>query len=232
MPPFPRHAQPQGMTLSNALSNSSTPTVDLATDSQDVVQQTISNAAISTGFVFIRNLPMQIDFFAVQRLFDELYQNLVLATRLNSINPLGRAFKLGGKWTGDLVVDDKATIDLPARETAYGEALRRNLSVDFETAVNFFQAVEDQLVPLVLQATSDALPNRADDLWNSHRQRINNFRLIDYHRSSGVHRQGCREHRDPGTATIIFQDGSGGLEIQDPLSGVWRSVPGDETVVM
>ena len=106
---------------------------------------------------------------------------------------------------------------------------------DFESIVKFFESVEQQLIPLVLQATSDVITsptNEDTDLWSIHHEGNNNFRLIDYHRTSDSSRQGAREHRDPSTATIIFQDGSGGLEVQDPYSGVWRAVPGNETVIM
>jgi isopenicillin N synthase-like dioxygenase len=40
------------------------------------------------------------------------------------------------------------------------------------------------------------------------------------------------EHRDDTIATIIFQDGIGGLEIQDQQTGQWFAVPANETIVM
>jgi hypothetical protein len=208
------------------------PVVDLTSDSLEVIQQTISNAARNSGLVFIRGLPLQIDFHAVQHLFDALYQSPELATRLNNLLPRHGVFKLEGKWMGDNAVDDKAIIGLPARvlRTRRGEQLKRDMGEDFEGITKFFEAVQDQLIPIVLQATSDAISSHVD-LWNVHNDGNINCRLIDYHRSSGENRPGARPHRDLSTATIIFQDGSGGLEVQSP-SGEWCSVPGHETVIM
>jgi hypothetical protein len=205
--------------------------VDLASDSLEVIQQTISNAARNSGLVFIRGLPMQIDFLAVQRLFDALYESPALATRLNRFLPRHGVFTLAGKWRGDNVIDDKAIIGLPARvlRTRRGELLKRDMGEDFEGVTKFFEAVQDQLIPIVLQATTDAISSEVD-LWNVHNDGNINCRLIDY-RSSGENRPGARPHRDLSTATIIFQDGSGGLEVQSP-TGEWCSVPGHETVIM
>jgi isopenicillin N synthase-like dioxygenase len=50
-----------------------------------------------------------------------------------------------------------------------------------------------------------------------------NFRLCDYNPA----------HTDYGTFTIIFQDGTAGLELEDPAApGGWRPVPGDATVIL
>ncbi|KAG9495204.1 hypothetical protein J7337_013439 [Fusarium musae] len=44
---------------------------------------------------------------------------------------------------------------------------------------------------------------------------------------------GCGSHTDYGTFTIIFQDGTSGLEIEDAEQpGLWMPVPGDATVVL
>jgi isopenicillin N synthase-like dioxygenase len=176
---------------------------------------------------------MQPDFSSIQRLFDTLYCSPTLVSRLNIVQSRLGVFNYGGKWVGDTAVDNKATFDLSARvlRSYIGTSLKREMGSDFETVMKFFETVEERLIPMVLQATSDAISTPEGDIWDVHRDGNNNFRLIDYHRSSAP-RPGAREHRDPNTATIIFQDGSGGLEIQDPSSGVWRSVPGDETVVM
>jgi isopenicillin N synthase-like dioxygenase len=208
------------------------PVVDLTSDSLEVIQQTISNAARNPGLVFIRGLPMQIDFLAVQRLFDALYQSPELAARLNSLLPPHGVFKLEGKRMGDTAVDDKAVIRLPARvlRTTRGEQLKRDMGEDFEGVTKFFEAVQDQLIPIVLQATSDAISSQVD-LWNVHNDGNINCRLIDYHRSLGENRPGARPHRELSTATIIFQDGSEGLEVQSP-TGEWCSVPGHETVII
>jgi isopenicillin N synthase-like dioxygenase len=143
-------------------------------------------------------------------------------------------FKIAGKVTDDENVDDKATIDLSAKRLRllHDEVLKGDLGHEFADTVNFFETVEEQLVPLVLQATSNIISTTDGiDFHGVHAEGNNNFRLTDYTRST-PRRHGCGEHRDYGTATIIFQDGSGGLEFQDPLTLEWRAVPGDETVVV
>lgn len=185
---------------------------------------------------------MQINFAAVQRLFDTLYNTPQLTQRLNDASQAVRPgasgfFRLGGKWAGDDVIDNKASIHLSSRilRNLPGELLKMRLGTDFEHVMTFLEAVEEQLVPLVMQATSDAISNstgRDVDLWDIRRQGNVGFSLIDYHRTDASPRQGAREHRDASIATIIFQDGSGGLEMHDPATGQWYPVPGHETVVM
>jgi isopenicillin N synthase-like dioxygenase len=209
------------------------PVVDFVRDSPSTAQQIVSHAATTDGLAFVRNLPHQPDFLAIQRLFDNLYQSPQLAARLNSTYEKRGVFKLAGKLTDDPTVDDKATIDLSAHRLQHIQdyQLLQDLGTEFETTVKFFEAVEKQLVPLVLHATASVIGKNVD-LHSIHQERNNNFRLIDYHSSASSLRHGCGEHRDYGTATIIFQDGSGGLEFQDPQTDEWHSVPGHETVIV
>lgn len=209
------------------------PVVDFTRDSLSTAEQIVSHAATTRGLVFVRNLPHQPDFLAIQRLFDKLYQHPELAARLNSTYKKRGVFKLAGKLTDDPTMDDKATMDLSAQRLQYiqDSQLLQDLGPEFETVVKFFETVEKQLVPLVLQATASIIGKNVD-LHPVHHERNNNFRLIDYHSSTSPLRHGCGEHRDYGTATIIFQDGSGGLEFQDPQTKEWRPVPGHETVIV
>ena len=130
-------------------------------------------------------------------------------------------------------MDDKATIDLSAQRLQYirDSQLLKDLGPEFENVVKFFESVEKQLVPLVLQATASIIGKNVD-LHPIHHERNNNFRLIDYHSSTSPLRHGWGEHRDYGTATIIFQDHSSGLEFQDPQTKEWCPVPAHETVVV
>jgi 2OG-Fe(II) oxygenase superfamily len=213
------------------------PTVDINSASQQDVQQLISHAATTSGLLFIRGLPMYPDFSVIQRLFDSLYQSSIMAARLNRMQPGRGVFNLAGKWMGDGEVDDKATIGISAHTLRnVPNQVKQSLGPDFLQIVAFFEAVQAQLIPVVLQVTSDVISSGSssgeNDLWNLHREGNYNFRLIDYHRSPSSNLQGAREHRDPGTATIIFQDGSGGLEIQHSQTGEWIAVPPNETVIM
>jgi len=217
---------------------SNVPTVDFVADSQLAAQQTITTAAMTTGFAYLRNLPIHIDFLGVRRLFDQCYASPEFASRFKMPGKdRPSAFNRQGKWVGDEGVDDKASLDLPARvfRGPFAEILKHAYGDDFQNIIAFFQAVEEQLVPLVVQATSDAISNRtgADvDVWSIRRDGNLHFRLIDYHRSTPQPRQACRAHRDGSIATIIFQDGTGGLEIQDNRTGQWVGIPGNEVVLM
>jgi isopenicillin N synthase-like dioxygenase len=212
----------------------SIPIVDFSKHTSVAAQQIFSTAATTTGLIFIRNLPMGPNFAEVQHLFDNLYQNPLLAARLNSTYPKRGVFKIAGRLSYDETVDEKVTIDLSAQRLEHMNisTLRKDLGNEFEEVVRFFKTVEEWLVPLVLKATSNVIsPSGKVDLLNVHREGNNNFRLTDYHHSSPG-RYACGEHTDYGTATIIFQDGNSGLEFQDPITKVWCPIPGNEIVVL
>jgi len=220
----------------NTVGTISIPVVDLVGDTLTAAQDVVSDAAQSTGLVYIRNLPTQPDFEAIQRLFDTLYQSPLLMARLNSTYPKRGVIKLAGKLTDDETIDNKVTLDLSAQRLQYlqDDGLRKDLGIEFDTAVKFFEAVEEKLVPLVLHATSNVMstPEVEVDLRDIHREGNNNFRLTDYHQAPTSRRHGCGEHRDYGTATLIFQDGLGGLEFEDPSTKQWLPIPGNETVLV
>jgi 2OG-Fe(II) oxygenase superfamily len=212
---------------------SAIPIIDLAADSPDAAQQAITRGATTVGCVFLRNLPMRADFAAIQRLFDTLYQTPHISSRLEEFG----VFQRSGKWAGDDFIDDKASLGLGARKLwgMKDYPLKRFLGADFESVVNFYEAMEESLIPWVLQSTSNVISNVTGhevDMFDIHHEGHYNLRLLDYHRSSSTPRLGAREHRDLSMATIIFQDGAGGLEIQDPATGEWLPVPPNETVLM
>lgn len=151
------------------------PVVDFTRDSPSTAQQIVSHAATTDGLAFVRNLPHQPDFLAIQRLFDNLYQSPQLAARLNSTYEKRGVFKLAGKLTDDPTVDDKATIDLSAQRLQHiqDSQLLQDLGTEFETTVKFFETVEKQLVPLVLRATASVIGKNVD-LDSVHQERNNN----------------------------------------------------------
>lgn len=225
IPPRPRPRPP--------MSASAIPVIDLVVDSPDVAQQAITRGATTIGCVFLRNLSMQPDFAAIQGLFDTLYQSPQISSRLEQFG----VFQRSGKWAGDNVIDDKASLGLGARKLwgMKDYPLKRFLGPNFATVVKFYEAMEESLIPWVLQATSNVISNVSGhevDMFDIHQEGHFNLRLLDYHRSSSTPRLGAREHRDLSMATIIFQDGAGGLEIQDPETGKWLPVPPHETVLM
>ncbi|KAI9928093.1 hypothetical protein MW887_002126 [Aspergillus wentii] len=62
-----------------------------------------------------------------------------------------------------------------------------------------------------------------------------NFRLCDYNPETAAPEcsNGCGAHTDYGTFSIIFQDGTSGLELEDSdAPGIWVPVPGYATVIL
>src|SRR5579871_4257411 len=105
-PPIPPRPLPRATNV---------PTVDFAVDSQLQAQQTVTNAAVTTGFAYLRNLPMRPDFPGARRLFDQCYASPEFAGRFKMPGKGPSAFNRQGKWVGDEGIDDKASLDLPAR---------------------------------------------------------------------------------------------------------------------
>lgn len=140
-------------------------------------------------------------------------------------------------------VRKKRTIDLsPSRL----EVLKRvdvgvcdELGTDFESAVGFFESVKSTGLPRVLAATADA--------WKVKSLRdgdVFNYRMVHYYgsgneeereedeengilngsrKSNNTEKPGrCGEHRDFGSATLVFQDGIQGLQVT--VDNEWRNV--------
>lgn len=73
------------------------------------------------------------------------------------------------------------------------------------------------------------------DLSAAHKMRNMNFRLCDYNPVTAApeSENGCGAHTDYGTISIIFQDGTAGVELEDPAApGGWSPVPGDAIVIL
>jgi len=216
------------------------PIIDIVNDAPELAHEKLTRGATTIGAVLLRNLPINPDFRSIQGLFDTFYNSPQLQQRLQKQGPdgpKGGLFQLEGKWSGDQGVDDKASLGFPARALAKLKNLpiRRHLGVNFDNTARFFEATVNELVPWVLQSTSNVISNGSGqevDIFQVHTEGHSNLRLIDYHRTSGNPRPGARAHRDGSMATIIFQDGTGGLEIQDPITSDWIAVPGNETVLM
>jgi isopenicillin N synthase-like dioxygenase len=113
-------------------------------------------------------------------------------------------YKAAGRNKPD--VDQKITVDLSAvrleRLNRLSPELVHELGADLKEAVNFFKLVERELVPRIMQATSNAA---GFDMDAFHMQRNNNYRMIDYFaKSSAIAAPRCGIHRDYGTFSIIL----------------------------
>jgi isopenicillin N synthase-like dioxygenase len=85
----------------------------------------------------------------------------------------------------------------------------------------FFTAVTAHHVPQIITSLI-AVAGR--ELAPLHTKLIVNFRLIDYTpvTASPDSQNGCGAHTDYGTFSIIFQDGTAGLEMEAPEASVCR----------
>lgn len=180
-------------------------------------------------------------FSTIRQLFDHLRSNPHLAASLNATYPLRGVFKTAA--TSNPLSDQKLTLDLsPSRIARIPHECTEELNgVGFAEIVKFFESIVSQHFEQVLEALSAAIPGMAgvadhhDLLAAAHRERNINFRLCDYTPSTAdpASENGCGAHRDYGTFSIIFQDDTPGLEIEDEsYPGGWRSIPGDSTVLL
>ncbi|KAL6399342.1 uncharacterized protein AUP68_17888 [Ilyonectria robusta] len=171
-------------------------------------------------------------FDAIRSLFDYLRANPENASSLNATYPQRGIFKTAA--THNAASDQKFTIDLsPARNGRIPEDLRNALAAaGFNDVLDFFDAVNDTYVMPIVSALSEIA---GADLHKVHKRGNINYRLCDYNPDTADPKSdnGCGAHTDYGTCSIIFQDGTPGLEMEDSeRPGVWVPVPADATVVL
>jgi isopenicillin N synthase-like dioxygenase len=171
-------------------------------------------------------------FPAIQNLFDYLAQNPATVAALNDTYSPRGIFKAAA--TVNPICDQKLTIDLsPTRTACILPGLQAELNPNgLADILAFFTAVTAHHVPQIIASLS-AVAGR--DLAPLHTNLNVNFRLIDYTptTASPASQNGCGAHTDYGTFSIVFQDGTAGLEMEAPeASGMWVPVPGDATVLL
>ncbi|KAF5007719.1 hypothetical protein FDECE_5967 [Fusarium decemcellulare] len=171
-------------------------------------------------------------FGAIRRLFDYLRANPENASSLNATYPKRGIFKTAA--THNASSDQKFTVDLsPARNGRIPDELRNALAIaGFNEVLDFFDQVNGTYVVPILSTLSELA---GADLYQAHRNGNLNYRLCDYNTDTADPQSdnGCGAHTDYGTFSIIFQDGTPGLEMEDAeRPGVWIPVPGDATVVL
>ena len=181
--------------------------------------------------------PLRAPFDAIQRLFDHLRADPAAAAALNATYPSRGVFKTAA--VRDAAADQKLTVDLsPQRLSRVGPELREQLAPHgFADVLGFFEDLTTRHVDALLAALSASAGGEGEgvDLAPLHRARNLNFRLCDYtpERASPASENGCGAHRDYGTFSVIFQDGTAGLEVEDPARpGAWLPVPADRVVVL
>lgn len=171
-------------------------------------------------------------FIAIQRLFDHLQSNSKDAAALNAIYPRRSIHKTAAMSNPNS--DEKFTIDIsPHRRGLIHPELSSSLARHgLDEILTFFETVTQAWVGRIM----DSLRYLAGvDITPAHQQAQVNFRICDYNpiTASPDSDNGCGAHTDYGTFSIIFQDGTSGLEFEDPNSDdTWIPVPGYATVVL
>ncbi|KAF8242782.1 Clavaminate synthase-like protein [Wilcoxina mikolae CBS 423.85] len=204
------------------------PTISYTSTPHPTALHLLTTAAKTHGLAAITSLPTP-PFTSIQHLFDTLLTNPALAASLNATYPTRGIFKHAALTNP--TCDQKLTIDLSrARVSHIPSSLRTDLGSEFTEVLSFFEDIHNNLVPLLLSATSAII---GSDVGTLHTAENVNYRLCDYRPSSScdVTAPRCGEHRDYGTVTIIFQNGEGGLEYFSP-SGEWVALPGDAVMVL
>lgn len=176
------------------------------------------------------NLDIQAPFPAIRALFDHLYACPEDVQSLNGTYPRRGIMKTAALHQTQS--DQKFTIDLsPMRTSRISDTLRDRLSpYGFDHVLSFFDTLAAQYVPTILSSLSILA---GTDLSSTHTSYNMNYRLCDYHPKTAAPESlnGCGAHTDYGTFSIIFQDGTPGLELEE-TPGTWVPVPGDATVIL
>lgn len=191
----------------------------------------ITSLSSSSTIVSIKP-DVQAPLTAIRKLFDHLRTNPKDAEALNKTYPKRGIFKTAA--ASNTTSDQKYTIDLsPSRNSKIPADVVDSLAdAGFHDILSFFDIVDSTLVEPILSSLSLLA---GVDLNKSHRSRNVNFRLCDYNPQTAAPEcdNGCGAHTDYGTFSIIFQDGTSGLELEDPdHPGQWIPVPGDATVIL
>ncbi|KAI1489809.1 oxidoreductase [Biscogniauxia mediterranea] len=171
-------------------------------------------------------------FESIGRLFDHLRANPAHADALNATYPTRGVFKTAAVNNGSS--DQKLTIDLsPKRLSCIPSDLKLSLApYGLGQVLQFFDELTTKHLDQVLTSLGAAV---GVDLFPIHKTRNINFRLCDYTPDTAApeSRNGCGAHRDYGTFSIIFQDGTAGLEIESATQpGLWVPVPATQVVVL
>ncbi|KAI5918994.1 oxidoreductase [Camillea tinctor] len=171
-------------------------------------------------------------FESIGCLFDYLRANPAHADALNATYPTRGVFKTAAVSNGSS--DQKLTIDLsPKRLNYIPSDIKLSLApYGFGQVLRFFDELTTKHLDQILASLGAAI---GVDLFPIHKTRNINFRLCDYTPDTAApeSQNGCGAHRDYGTFSIIFQDGTAGLEIESATQpGSWVPVPATQVVVL
>ncbi|PKY05143.1 Clavaminate synthase-like protein [Aspergillus campestris IBT 28561] len=151
---------------------------------------------------------------------------------LNATYPHRGVFKTAARHNKSS--DQKFTIDLSSnRASLIPPPLHESIATHgLDSILTFFNTLRADYVPSILSCLGLVA---GTDLAAAHQDGNLNFRLCDYNPDTADPEcsNGCGAHTDYGTFSIIFQDGTAGLELEDAdAPGTWHPVPGDATVFL
>ncbi|RAO71988.1 uncharacterized protein BHQ10_008000 [Talaromyces amestolkiae] len=192
-----------------------------------------SNVQTSSSTTVATNPNISAPFDAIRRLSDYLREHPEAASALNAHYPKRGILKTGA--SPNATSDQNVTIDLSLAQAALIPAhLREILSRQgLNEILTFFENVSNNasIGPILYTLSILSGTNMA----SVHKNHNFSFRLCDYNHSAADpdNLNSCGTHTDFGTFSIVFQDGTPGLEIEDANApGTWHPVSGTETVVL
>ena len=218
--PFALHAEPHAA-----------PMIDVSIATNEDIVAAICEAATGAGLLRFRGVGSGDALLATQSVFNALNEHT-----LQTVDA-GVSFK--GAWLDDSrrpgSSDLKLVIDLESAQlgTADSRSLfpdlcaTPGLQTDLSRVLSFLDEANRHFMPLIHEALARVVGDGALRHEASHA--MIKYRLCDYpeHPPCGLTNR-CSAHTDYGTATLIFEDGSPGLEIWVPQEQQWQEVPPGE----
>ncbi|KAI9033485.1 hypothetical protein DFJ74DRAFT_193671 [Hyaloraphidium curvatum] len=203
------------------------PMVDLSAGIDQIAAVIKSNAG---GALLLSNAGPA-PFRAIEQLFARLDADPTLGERANKaydVHPVVKDPRLRGTSSAD--VDEKRAIDLsPARLAQIAETdpgLEAEIGPCLGESLAFFEKASKDAAPKLVAALALASGAAYDPA-----ELRFNYRMADYFiRPSDSPAPRCGKHRDFGPFTVIWQDGTGGLEVN--VAGEWVPVPAGRTVLL
>ena len=158
----------------------------------------------------------------MRQIFDELKESQHIGNRLNKAYTKNLVYKDShAAGEGGVEVDMKRVLDLSPERLAQIKATEPTLaempSDELHLTLAFWDRCAAEVMPKLLKAMSTAVGCDVES--DAHC----NYRMVDYYeRPENVAAPRCGEHRDFGTATLVFAS-QPGLEFS--LNDTWRPIP-------
>lgn len=159
----------------------------------------------------------------IRQIFDELKESQHIGNRLNKAYTKNLVYKDShAAGEGGVEIDMKRVLDLSperlSRIKATEPALAEMPSDELHLTLAFWERCAAEVMPKLLKAMSTAVGCDVES------DAFCNYRMVDYYeRPENVSAPRCGEHRDFGTATLVFASDAPGLELS--LNDTWHPIP-------